>query len=316
MRALVTGGAGLVGSEIVDLLLLNGHNVVSVDNYTAGKKANNRAASSNPNFESIEGDITDLKFLDELIGSGIDWIFHEAVSKNTVCLIDPNKDLEVNAGGTLKLLMAARKHNVSRFIHASTGSVYGPAKIFPTNEQHRKDPASFYGVSKLAAESYVQLFHEFYGLSTTILRYFHVFGARQDSSDVGGVVSIFLRRAMEGQDLQVTGDGSQLRAFTHVSDVARINLMAAESSSAVGQIYNCASDSRITIRELAEAVVKCVNDSTSIIKFTEPRLGDIYKFDIDNQKLKSDLSFNFLTSFDIGLERTYQEMRRNFHNTN
>jgi nucleoside-diphosphate-sugar epimerase len=316
LRALVTGGAGLVGSEIADLLLSNGHQVVSVDNYVAGKRVNNEAASSNPNFESMEGDITDEKFIDEVLGSGIDWIFHEAVSKNTVCLIDPNKDLEVNAGGTLKLLMAARKHNVSRFIHASTGSVYGPAKNFPTNEQHRKDPASFYGISKLAAESYVQLFHDFYGLQTTVLRYFHVFGARQDSSDVGGVVSIFLRRAMEGQELQVTGDGSQLRAFTHVSDVARINLLAAESPSAIGQIYNCASDSRITIRELAEAVIKRVENSSSLIRFTEPRIGDIHKFDIDNQKLKNELGFNFSTSFESGLEITYQEMRNNFLNPN
>lgn len=316
MRALVTGGAGLVGSEIVDLLLLNGHEVVSVDNYIAGKRANNQAASLNPYFKSIEGDITDEKFIDGILSSNFDWIFHQAVSKNTVCLIDPNKDLEVNAGGTLKLLVAARKHNVSRFIHASTGSVYGLAKIFPTNEQHRKDPVSFYGVSKLAAESYVQLFHDIYGLQTTILRYFHVFGARQDSSDVGGVVSIFLRRAMEGQELQVTGDGSQLRAFTHVSDVARINVLAAESRSAIGQIYNCASDSRITIRELAEAVAKRVDNPSSIIRFTEPRIGDIYKFDIDNQKLKNELNFKFLTSFESGLELTFLKMKRNFLNSN
>ena len=316
MRALVTGGAGLVGSEIVDLLLSHGHQVVSVDNYIAGKRANNQAASLNPNFESIEGDITNEKFIGEVLGSGIDWIFHEAVSKNTVCLIDPNKDLEVNAGGTLKLLMAAKKYKVSRFIHASTGSVYGPAKIFPTNEQHPKDPASFYGVSKLAAESYVQLFHDFYGLATTVLRYFHVFGARQDSSDVGGVVAIFLRQAIKGQELQVTGDGSQLRAFTHVSDVARINLLAAESPTAIGQVYNCASDSRITIRELAEATIKRVENSSSLIKFTEPRIGDIYKFDIDNQKLKKELNFNFLTSFESGLDFTYQEMRSKLLNSN
>ena len=309
MRALVTGGAGLIGSEIVDLLLANGHDVVSVDNYVAGKRANNAVASTNTHFTSIEGDITDSKFVDEVLGSGIDWIFHEAVSKNTVCLIDPHKDLEVNAGGTLKLLMAARKHNVSRFIHASTGSVYGPAKVFPTDEEHRKDPVSFYGVSKLAAESYVRLFNEFYGLPTTILRYFHVFGTRQDSSDVGGVVSIFFRHALAGENLSVTGDGSQLRAFTHVSDVARINLAAAMSPVAIGQIYNCASDARITIRELAEAVVERVKGTSSTIQFEDPRIGDIYKFDIDNRKLKSELDFEFLSSFEAGLDRTYLEMK-------
>jgi UDP-glucose 4-epimerase len=309
MRALVTGGAGLIGSEIVDLLLSNGHEVVSIDNYVAGKRSNIAKALQNPNFREVEGDITDSKTVDDLVGTGFDAIFHEAVSKNTVCLIDPHKDLEVNAGGTLKLLMAARKHGVGRFIHASTGSVYGPAKVFPTDENHRKDPVSFYGVSKLAAETYVKLFHEFYGLPTTILRYFHVFGSRQDSSDVGGVVSIFFRHALAGEDLSVTGDGSQLRAFTHVSDVARINLLAAMSPVAIGQIYNCASDARVTIRELAEAVVERVKGTTSTIQFEDPRIGDIYKFDIDNRKLKSELDFKFLTSFEAGLDRTYDEMK-------
>jgi len=198
---------------------------------------------------------------------------------------------------------------VKRFVHASTGSVYGPAKIFPTNEQHRKDPVSFYGVSKLAAESYVQLFHEFYGLPTTVLRYFHVYGARQDSSDVGGVVSIFLRRAMEGHEIQVTGDGSQLRAFTHVSDIARINLLAAESLKAEGKVYNCASDVRITIRQLAEQVLEIVPNSTSRIIHTERRLGDIYKFDIDNDKLKNELNFEFNNSFNAQLKLTYTQMK-------
>lgn len=316
MRALVTGGAGLVGSEIVDQLLAAGHEVISIDNYTAGRRENNKRAQQYSQFKSIFGDFANDKILAECFKLGIDWVFHNAVSKNTVCLSDPLKDLNVNANGTLKLLITANKYGVKRFIHASTGSVYGPAKIFPTNEQHRKDPISFYGVSKLAAESYVQLFHEFYGLPTTVLRYFHVYGARQDSSDVGGVVSIFLRRAMEGHEIQVTGDGNQLRAFTHVSDIARINLLAAESSRAIGQIYNCASDSRITIRELAEAVLKYVDDSSSSIQFTEPRLGDIYKFDIDNQKLKNDLNFKFLTSFESGLEHTYKEMRSDFNTTN
>lgn len=309
MRALVTGGAGLIGSEIVDLLLENSHDVVSLDNYSSGKARNLNKARKSSNFVEVRGDICDTQLIEEILSSGIDTIFHEAVSKNTVCLIDPIKDLEVNSGGTLKLLIAARKFGIKRFIHASTGSVYGPAQTFPTDESHRKDPVSFYGVSKLAAESYVRLFHDFYGLKTTILRYFHVYGARQDSSDVGGVVSIFFHRAMNGENLLVTGDGSQLRAFTHVSDIARINLLAATSNRAIGQTYNCASDARVTIHELATAVTERVPGTTSKIQFTNPRIGDIYKFDIDNQKLKTELNFSFHTDFENGLNKTYEEIK-------
>jgi UDP-glucose 4-epimerase len=310
MRALVTGGAGLIGSEIVDRLLESGHEVVSIDNYVAGKRENNLEASNNPNFKSVEADFTDEAVLSEILREGIDCIFHQAVSKNTVCLLDPYRDLEVNAGGTLKLLIAARRFGVTRFIHASTGSVYGPAEKFPTTEEHPKNPVSFYGNSKLAAENYVKLFNEFYGLKTTILRYFHVYGARQDSSDAGGVVSIFIRNALENKPLSVTGDGSQLRAFTHVSDIARINILAAQSQVAIGQIYNCASDTRVTIRQLAENVLSIAGRPFSNIHYVKPRIGDIYKFDIDNQKLKKQLKFEFQTNFQDGLNLTYRDLKK------
>lgn len=313
MRALVTGGAGLVGSEIIDHLLNNGHEVISIDNFVAGNSINNKEAALNPRFRTIVGDILNNEVLADAFSDKIDWIFHQAVSKNTVCLVDPKKDLDVNAGGTLKLLMAAKNYGVKRFVHASTGSVYGQAKYFPTDEEHPKNPSSFYGVSKLAAESYVRLFNDFYGLPSTVLRYFHVFGSRQDSSDVGGVVPIFIRRAMCNQDIYITGDGSQVRAFTHVSDIARINLLAATSLNAEGKVFNCASDVRITIQQLAEQVLKIIPNSTSRIIYTEGRLGDIYKFDINNNKLKSELNFQFNNNFYAQLKRTYAEM---YHKSN
>lgn len=311
MRALVTGGAGLVGSEIVDTLLVNGHEVVSLDNYIAGKHENLTGALNNPRFTEIEGDICDTELLDRLIGTGFDVIFHEAVSKNTVCLIDPNKDLEVNAGGTLNLLIAARKHGVSRFIHASTGSVYGPAKIYPTDEDHPKNPASFYGVSKLAAETYVRLFNEFYGLPTVILRYFHVYGSRQDSSDFGGVIPLFIRKVLSGESIDVTGDGQQIRAFTHVSDVARINMLASQNDTSIGGIYNCASDERVSILSLAQNIIAQVGNSESRINFIPDRIGDIRHFDVSNLKLKKELEFESFVSFEEGLARTIDELRRN-----
>jgi UDP-glucose 4-epimerase len=308
VRALVTGGAGLVGSEIVDQLLAAGHTVMTLDNYVSGKSSNLDFAKGFRQFTEIEGSINDEKLVDEILSSGIDWVFHQACSKNTVCLLDPQKDLYVNGSGTLGMLIAARKYGVKRFVHASTGSVYGRPEVFPTLENSRKDPVSFYGVSKLAAETYVDLFHNFYGLPTVILRYFHVFGSRQDSSDTGGVVSIFINKALSNQDIRITGDGSQIRAFTHVKHVAKMNLLAAQEKKAIGKVYNCASDARVTIKQLADKVLSLSTNTESRIRFTEERIGDIYKFDVDNKSLKSDLKFDFSSSFEEDLIMTFNEI--------
>ena len=309
MRALVTGGAGLVGSEIVDLLLSKGHEVISLDNFVSGKKSHLHSALKNPRFTSINGDIRNHNLLTEIFDLKIDWVFHEAVSKNTVCLTNPVLDLEVNAQGTLILLIAARNAGVSRFIHASTGSVYGPTKNFPTNEFHPREPISFYGNSKLCAENYVQQFFQLYNFPTVVLRYYHVYGSRQDSGPNGAVVPIFSKQALSGNNLHVTGNGRQVRALTHVSDVARINLMAAENENAVGNVYNCASDNRVTIEELANEIIEKTASKTSEIIYGEERFGEIYEFDVDNSRLKRDFSFSFNVAFSDGLDMTIKEMR-------
>ena len=136
----------------------------------------------------------------------MDIVFHQAASKKTICLNNPRLDLEINAKGTFNLLELSVKHNVKKFVHASTGSVYGEAQYKPQDEQHPLNPTSYYGVSKLAGEKYVRAFHDLYNLNVTILRYFHVYGPRQESSDVGGVVSIFTRRILEGKPIYIYGD--------------------------------------------------------------------------------------------------------------
>jgi UDP-glucose 4-epimerase len=309
MRCLVTGGAGLVGSEIVDLLLMQGFEVTSVDNYSVGKKDNLNIARNFSKFREIELDIRDLDSLSSELNRGYDIIFHEAVSKNTICLVDPVSDLDVNAKATLQLLILAKKYGVSKFIHASTGSVYGRAPIFPTHENSPKAPVSFYGISKLAAENYVKIYSEIYGLEYVILRYFHVFGHRQDSSSTGGVIPIFITRAMQDKPILITGDGTQVRAFTHVSDVARINLLCALDARAKNSILNCASDSRVSILELANLVKKSLPTSKSRIDFLAERIGDIKHFDIDNSKLTNELGFRFEMEFVKGIEQTILAMR-------
>ena len=186
-KALVTGGAGFVGSHIVETLVKKGVYTISVDNYFAGKSENLEHLKQYSNFEEVECDVTDYSSLEKLF-KGVDVVFHQAASKKTICLNDPRKDLQINAEGTFNLLELSLKYDVKKFVHASTGSVYGEALYFPQDENHPLNPTSYYGVSKLCGEKYVKAFSHLYGLNTTSLRYFHIYGERQESSDVGGVV--------------------------------------------------------------------------------------------------------------------------------
>ncbi|MCB0356118.1 MAG: SDR family NAD(P)-dependent oxidoreductase, partial [Bdellovibrionales bacterium] len=205
-KVIVTGGAGFIGSHLCEELVHLGAEVHSVDNFSSGKEINIQFLKGHSNFYSHDVDITNKEALDQIM-QGVDIVFNNAASKKNICLMDPHRDLEVNAGGTLNLLELSMKHSVKKFIHASTGSVYGEPYIFPTTESHPYNPVSYYGVSKLAGERYVNTFNHLYGLNTTILRYFHVYGPRQESNEFGGVVSIFLRNILEKKDLTIFGDG-------------------------------------------------------------------------------------------------------------
>jgi nucleoside-diphosphate-sugar epimerase len=184
-KVVVTGGAGFIGSHLCEELTQLGAEVVSVDDYSAGHARNLEFLAGRPNFRAVRADICDRAAMTPVI-AGADVIFHNAASKKNVCLIDPQKDLRVNGGGTLNLLELAREHRVRKFVHASTGSVYGEPVVLPTDEEHPLRPVSYYGVSKLAGERYVDVFHRLYGMDTTILRYFHVYGPRQESNEFGG----------------------------------------------------------------------------------------------------------------------------------
>lgn len=300
--ALVTGGAGFVGSHLCDELLAEGLKVISIDDFSAGKEANLEHLANNPNFTSVNADVSDIESVRPYM-QGVDIVFHQACAKNTVCMRDPARDLEVNARGTLNMLHLAKEFGVKKFIHASTGSVYGEPYIFPTNENHPLQPVSYYGVSKLAGEKYVTLFTNLHQMDVTALRYFHVYGPRQDNSDVGGVVSIFCRRAHEGKNLIIYGDGTQLRSFTYVGDVVRINLLAAVTPEMSGQAYNCASGIKVTIQELADRVLAHYNRPDLTIEYQDWKPGDIKKFDVDNTKLRA-LGFEFKKDFDDGLSET------------
>jgi UDP-glucose 4-epimerase len=301
-KALVTGGAGFIGSHISEHLLKLGVEVISVDSYAAGKRENLNACRSYSGFTDAEVDVLDYSGLKECF-EGVDIVFHNAASKKTVCLRDPRLDLDTNAKGTFNLLELARDFGVKKFIHASTGSVYGEAVYFPQDEKHPLNPNSYYGVSKLAGERYVMAFAHLYNMNVSVLRYFHVFGPRQESGDFGGVVAIFARKALSGQPLVIFGDGSQIRSFTYVDDIVNANLLIASSEETRGEIYNCASGIKVTVEELAQKILHLADRDDAQILRKDWTPGDIKVFDVDNRKLLG-LGFQF-SGFDAGLVETF-----------
>lgn len=297
-KVLVTGGAGFIGSHLCERLVGLGAEVICLDDLSAGKRANIAQWEDRPNFRFVQRSVCDDgPQMDELF-QGLDTVFHNAASKKNVCLIDPHRDLEVNAGGALNLVQKAREHGVRKFVHASTGSVYGEPQVFPTAEDHPFEPISYYGVSKLAGERYVDVFNKLYGLDTTILRYFHVYGPRQESNEFGGVVSIFLRRIANGENPIVFGDGEQVRSFTWVGDLVDANLAAALDPKATGQAFNAASGIQVTINELAQGMLDILDpDKRLRVEHGPPLIGDVRVFDVSNKKIREELGIEFQSHF-------------------
>lgn len=297
-KVLVTGGAGFIGSHLSERLVELGAEVVCLDDLSAGKHQNVAHLESRPNFHFVRTSVcADDSEMDDIF-KDLDTVFHNAASKKNVCLLNPQRDLEVNSGGTLNLLQLSVKHKVRKFVHASTGSVYGEPQQFPTTETHPLEPVSYYGVSKLGGERYVDVFHKLHGLDTTILRYFHVYGPRQESNEFGGVVSIFLRRITEGKNPVVFGHGEQVRSFTWVGDLVEANLRAAVTPRATGEVYNAASGIRVTINELAVGMLDFLDREKRLtVEHGEPLVGDIMEFDVSNAKICGDLGMSFQSDF-------------------
>lgn len=297
-KVIVTGGAGFVGSHLCERLVEVGAQVICMDDLSAGKRGNVASFADRPNFTFVQKDVCDADAEMKALFEGVDTVFHNAASKKNICLDHPERDLEVNAGGALNLLRHAMDAGVRKFVHASTGSVYGEPQIFPTKEDHPFEPVSYYGVSKLAGERYVDVFHKLYGLDTTILRYFHVYGPRQESNEFGGVVSIFLRRITQGQNPIVFGHGEQVRTFTWVLDLVEANLRAATDPKATGEAYNVASGIRVTINDLAKGMLDILDSGGSLeVEHGDPLIGDIMEFDVSNAKVREHLGISFEQDF-------------------
>jgi len=297
-RYFVTGAAGFIASTLVDRLLALGHQVVGYDNLASGQERFLADARRSASFQFVTGDILDANALTSAM-KGADIVFHLAANADVrFGLEHPSRDLEQNTVGTFRVLDAMRVNGITSIAFSSTGSVYGEPQLFPTTETHPFEPVSYYGVSKLAGERYVDVFHKLYGLDTTILRYFHVYGPRQESNEFGGVVSIFLRRITEGRNPIVFGHGKQVRSFTWVGDLVDANLQAAMNPRATGEAYNAASGIRITINELARRMLEILDPEGHLtVEYGEPLIGDIMEFDVSNAKIQDHLGIGFRSDF-------------------
>lgn len=297
----VTGAAGFIGSHIVEELIGTGVDLVGIDDLSAGKKSNVDMFEKYDNYKFIKCDVTNYEELKEAL-KDVDMVFHNAASKKNVCLIDPRRDLQVNGEGAFNIVELARDLGIKKIVHASTGSVYGEPSIFPQTEDHPLLPVSYYGVSKLAGERYCIAFNKLYDIDVTVLRYFHVYGPRQEfHDDFGGVVSIFLRRIMDGLNPIVHGDGSQIRTFTNVKDVVKANLLVAVKEETKGQVYNCAAGIKVSIKELADFFVDQFKEKNLSIEYGDALIGDPQKFEVSNEKI-SNLGMSFEKDFYAGVE--------------
>jgi nucleoside-diphosphate-sugar epimerase len=302
MKVLVTGGAGFIGSHIVRRLLDLEHEVVVLDNFSTGRRSNLDAVASD--IELIEGDVAELDHVEHAM-AGCDAVFHEAALPSVPrSIADPLASHAANATGTLNILIAARGAGVRRVVMASSSSVYGSVPDLPKRESMRTLPVSPYAVSKLAAESYCRSWFDLYGLETVALRYFNVFGPRQDPlSAYAAVVPRFIAAYRAGDPPVIFGDGEQSRDFTYIENVLDANLAALSSPHAPGRIYNIACNDRITLNELATELGEIMGATVKPVH-AAPRPGEVRHSQAAIDAARADLGYDPKISLREGLERT------------
>jgi nucleoside-diphosphate-sugar epimerase len=301
---LVTGGAGFIGSHIAETLVGRGDAVRVLDNLTTGKKEN--LASILARIEFIEGDIRDAGTCARAV-NGMDYVFHEAALASVSRSVeDPLLNNAINVTGTLNMLLAARDAGVKSFVLASSSAVYGDDQTMPKVEGKEGKPLSPYAASKLVDEKYAQAFHALHGMNTVALRYFNVFGPRQDPfSEYSAVIPLFITKILRGERPVVYGDGEQSRDFIFVESVVRANLAAAESASAAGEAFNVAGGVGTTVNGLLDAVNEVLGTKVEALH-TGPRPGDIMHSTADITKAKRLMGFTPSLSFMDGLRTTVE----------
>jgi UDP-N-acetylglucosamine/UDP-N-acetylgalactosamine 4-epimerase len=304
MRYLVTGGAGFIGSNIVDELVKRGQEVVVLDDLSAGKEANLTAVREKIDLHI--GTITDLAAVQSAC-KGVDHVIHLAARTSVPrSVLNPLESNHVNIDGTLNVLVAARDAQVRRFVFAASSSAYGETPTLPKVETMPARPISPYGVTKYVGEMYAQVFGRVYGLENACLRYFNVFGPRQDpTSQYSGVLSRFMLAVIEGQAPVIYGDGEQSRDFTYVENIVDETLRACEAPEASGLVFNGGTGARITLNQVLKMLSR-ITGQTIQAKYDVARSGDIRDSQADVSLARKILGYEPRVQFEAGLKRTWE----------
>ena len=299
---LVTGGAGFIGSNIVKYLLSEGEKVKVLDNFSTGKKENIKDVQDQ--IDLIVGDIRDLEIVNESV-CGVDYILHQAALPSVPrSIIDPISTTSVNVDGLLNLLIASKESKVKKFVMASSSSVYGNNPIFPKSENMLKNPLSPYALTKLTGEQYCKIFSDIFKVKTICLRYFNVFGPRQDpKSQYSAVIPKFINSILNGESPIIFGDGEQTRDFTFIENVVHANILAAKSDISDGRSINIACGQRISVNELVKQLEIILSKKVNPI-YKNIRKGDVKHSLADIGLARECLGFDPKITFDEGLKKT------------
>jgi UDP-N-acetylglucosamine/UDP-N-acetyl-alpha-D-glucosaminouronate 4-epimerase len=305
-KVLVTGGAGFIGSNLVRALLERGDDVRVLDNFATGRRENLDDIAVD--VELVEGDMRSYERVHTAV-RGTELVYHlGALGSVPRSVQDPLTTTAVNVEGTLNVLLAARDEGVARVIAASSSSVYGDGGTLPRAETASPNPISPYGVAKLAAERFCVSFHRVYGLETLALRYFNVFGPRQDpSSQYAAVIPLFVRAVQEGRPVTIHGSGEQSRDFTYVANVVEANLLAGSVEGAGGSVLNIAAGSAVTVNEVADSVGRLL-DRPVRRELAPPRAGDVDRSWADVSLAKELIGFEPRIGFEEGLRLTIESL--------
>lgn len=301
MNFLVTGGAGFIGSHIVDQLVNQGHNVLVVDDLSRG-----RIMNVNPQAKLLKMDLRDQALQKTIPDHKIDYVFHTAAQVDVqASLHQPTHDASVNILGTINLLEGCRRGGVKKVIYSSSAAIYGEPQYLPVDEGHPLNPCSGYGISKMVPERYLAMFWELYGVGYTVLRYSNVYGPRQDSTGEGGVVAIFCSQMLRGETPQIFGDGQQTRDFIYVDDVASANLAAIDAG--LTQICNISTGKATSIIDLFQTVANIVGKEIRP-HYQPAKTGDILHSYLSPINAAEHLGWSSKIDIQEGLYRTMQSM--------
>jgi UDP-glucose 4-epimerase len=305
-NVLVTGGAGFIGSHLTEALLQEGHRVRVLDDFSTGKRENLIFDKQYPSLEMIEGDLRHLAICQKAM-KGIEYVFHQAALPSVQRSVeDPLGSNAVNVGGTLNILFAAREETVRRVIYASSSSIYGDTPTLPKKEEMPPTPLSPYALQKYIGEQYCRLFYQLYDLETVSLRYFNIFGPRQDPNSIySAVIPKFISAFLQGSPPVIFGDGEQSRDFTYIENVVQANLLAMSAEHLHGEAINVACAERTSLNQLVNVLRKILGSNVSPV-YEEPRKGDVRHSLADIRRGKEILNYEPKIGIELGLKKTVE----------